>query len=211
MRGIPASGADIRRLRHMHGWTQESLAAAADCTPRTVRNAEAGAPIDASTLGRLADALQTPFSTLLAQSASPAVTDSDANKQVFRAWSMAFCDQDIATLLGLFDRDIVIEIPASEDLPGGGTHRGRAAVKAHLQAVFTEVRTLADSVVDQGQLHAADDRVFWRGWATGVVVATGMEFQSHVTHDFRFVTGGIAQIVTILDTTEMRRALDKRQ
>lgn len=68
------TGQRIRRLREQRAWTQESLAAAADVSVRTVQRAEDGA-MSAETLAAIAGALDHPVESLSkAPSRYPSIT-----------------------------------------------------------------------------------------------------------------------------------------
>jgi len=215
MRGIETDGARIRNLRKARGWTQEELAAAVPCSVRTVRNAEQSQRIDPATLSQISNALKV---RLVEVSATDMVSHDqiERNKQiefdeircgVVRQWLEAYCKQDVPRLLSLFTSDIVIEIPGSKDLPGGGVHHGIAEVRTHLEASFAHFQTLPVAS-DDYDLHSSGDRVFYRSWASAVSRTTGDTFTAHVTHEFQFVDEKILRIVTVFDTAAMRRTLD---
>ena len=58
MRGIPVNTDLLLQLRRSRAWTQETLAAAAGCTVRTIQSAERSTPVDAGTLRPIATALE---------------------------------------------------------------------------------------------------------------------------------------------------------
>jgi transcriptional regulator with XRE-family HTH domain len=56
-RSVTVSGAEVKRLREEHGWTQEQLAARAGVSGRTIQNIESGASVSTAKLRPVAKAL----------------------------------------------------------------------------------------------------------------------------------------------------------
>ena len=70
-RGVAVDGEKVMRLRKEKGWTQEELAPAADCSPKTVQNAERGERLLPSTVRALATALGVQLKDLLVGTEPP--------------------------------------------------------------------------------------------------------------------------------------------
>jgi transcriptional regulator with XRE-family HTH domain len=66
MSAVQANGERIREHRTKRCWSQEDLAEAAQCSPRTVQKAEASKPIAMATLRAIAGALEVDHTLLLA-------------------------------------------------------------------------------------------------------------------------------------------------
>lgn len=132
---------------------------------------------------------------------------ADQRQRIVETWVNAYAAQDVEKIIQMLTDDVIIEIPGSNDLPGGGAFRGLAAARKHLESTFAEVK--CDPLQrHEYELHTVDECVFLRGWASAAILATGQRFTAYVTHEFRFRGEKISQIVTVFDTAGMRDALE---
>lgn len=203
MRGIKTNGDRICDLRKAVGWTQEELAAAADCATRTLRNAEQGKAIDAATLAKVATALGVSISEVSAHESPQQQRNIDITKQ----WKQAFIDADVDRLLSLHHPDTVLELPDAEGLPHitpTATFRGLKELRRHFEGVFSDFRWLEsyDDVYD-----AKDSLVFHRNRSLFRGVKTGRETISKFYNELEFADGLIIRRLSMADLAGHRYVL----
>lgn len=202
-RGLRPNGGQIRSLRRTLGLTQEQFAASCDCTPRTIRSAEKGNALDASTLSRLAKALRVPVPLLCAEIIDSA--EIDRNRQIAMEWEDAFFHADLERLLSLHHPDVITELPGSHDLPGGGDFIGIDQLRAHLKDVFSTFRYLTNNDVE---FTAAGNKVFQRSHSTWQFLPAQKEFTSVFINEFTFQDSMIVHRRSVSDLSPLHKLID---
>jgi ketosteroid isomerase-like protein len=184
--------------------TQDSLALRAHCDVKTIRNAEKGVRLDASTLKRIADALGRPLGAFWSD-----YLDAEApqrNMKLFWEWQEASNRRDVEGMVRCYHPEGTVLIPGAEGLPGGGEFRGLDAIRAQwteaINAFDTEELTREDLQVD-----AVGDYVFARAWATAVARATGLRFTALGIHEFVVQDGKFLRHTLVVDTAAIRQSL----
>ncbi|MGD9637205.1 MAG: nuclear transport factor 2 family protein [Pirellulales bacterium] len=205
MRGVEVHGAELRRRRKELGLTQESLAHSAQCDIKTIRNAEGGRRLDASTVKRIADVVELPLRAIIVEE-EISQRVAERNAQLFHDWQAASNRRDVEAMLELYQDDAVVVIPGANDLPGGGEHRGKEAIGRQWHEAFEAFLT-EELTPDRYKLDAVGDYVFARGTATAVVRATGQSFTGMAIHELQIQDGKILRHTIVVDTTDMRRCL----
>jgi len=205
MRGLNPQGDAVRSARKALGLTQEALALRAACDVKTIRSAEKGARIDASTLNRIADALQRPTASLLSAADVPAA-QLEANIRLYWQWQAASNRRGIEGMLACYHPDATVNIAGADDLPGGGEFQGLDAIREQWTAAQEAFET-DELTPDQVQVDAMADLVFARALGRARVRATGVEFTSFGVQEFLIKDDKILRHTIVVDTAAIRRSM----
>ena len=120
---------------------------------------------------------------------------------VVRSVYAAFVAGDVAALLPLLDDEV--EFRQSEELPWGGTYRGREAALRFLGTLTSHIATQ----VDIDRLIVAGDTVVENGRTRGRALASGREFAIDETHVWRVRDGKVVSMHAYVDNAAMLAAL----
>lgn len=126
------------------------------------------------------------------------------NVETLREAYEAFARGDMDTVMSAWNDDIVWEGPNAEELPGGGTHRGKQAVAAMLGEIsqrWERFEAPADEFVDGG------DTVVILGHVDGRTKETGKDVQVPYVHVWRMSGGKADRVLTLTDTAVVLAAL----
>lgn len=213
-RGLCIESERLRTLRTARGLTQRQLAELADCSVRTIRNAEQGRGIDPSTLRAIAQALATSPATLIRSSPEPRREKvpttlprqhpAEQSLQQVERWHNAFRACDAVRLMALHTQDTILELPGATELAGADRFVGWEAVRQHYFDTFATFRLLAEQIKT---MDVAESLVLERVEATFVAISTRREFTTKFYHEFELAGGLIRRRLTISDLTPHRRAL----
>lgn len=205
MRGAQADGKKIRRLRKIHGLTQEDLAGLAGCDVKTIRNAEHEHTLDFCTLGRIAAALEVTFAAIVVDNDGAAVAVQERIRIVKRFWS-AFQEQDIDLLMGFFARDAVVRLPGAPEIPFAGEYRGTVAIRRLHEVAFAVAKT--EAVADeQISFTGSGEYVVIHGAARMISKTNGATAVMAFSHVFHFNGLAIDSMSASYDSLEMHKAL----
>lgn len=156
----PCNGGRIVSLRNRLGWTQETLAAAADCSDRLIRKAESSGTLKAATLETLAKVFRREG---LAVEAAELRFDPEA---FARDYFTAMYTERGGVIDALEDRiadDVVFRIAGEEHaFPFAGEHVGKDAARRAFAAFF--------SVLEPPEDHSEIDGFEYMPTETGVMV-----------------------------------------
>ena len=205
-RGIEANGNEIKLSRKRMGWTQEQLAAEADCAARTIRAAEQGKRVDATTLYAIATALSVSVETLSVIPVTSA-TCQNRNKETVTKWVDAYIGHDLELLLSLHHPDTVLELPGTAPILSKSRWEGLEELREHLTNDVMKVFEFQN--VQQQQLDAVDDLVFHRSVMTGLIRANGASVTAAYFNEFRFLDDKIIWRRTVSDLSEVKENLPK--
>jgi transcriptional regulator with XRE-family HTH domain len=138
MRGVLANGSAIVAFRLERGLTQDQLAAEARLDVKTIRKAEQGQRIDASTLSRLSMALGADLSRLIAN--STAAPDEQLSwRDIILRWREVWEAHDMEGMLPYYHPDATVTLPGGPALPIGGAFRGRDEIRRLHEIVWSTV------------------------------------------------------------------------
>jgi transcriptional regulator with XRE-family HTH domain len=135
MRGVQANGEQIQAARLERGLTIEQLASSAGVDVKTVRKAERGQRVDLSTLTRISFSLDVDVRTLIVMTRSLLELEL-RRRDAVRLWHHGWETQDTQALLSLYDDDAVLHLPGAPDIPFGGEHRGKAAIRRAYESAW---------------------------------------------------------------------------
>ena len=193
MRGQAPQGHRIRHFRKAHGWTQEQLAAAANCDVKTIRNAEASRRLRISTLNRIATALSIDLTELL--------DDSGAHHEEWIGrWVSAFNERKVDQLVGFYHHRATLNLPSKIAFPGSGMFRGPSRIVEHYRDLFAHAHIqFADP--SNPFVQQQSGAVLLRGRATGKTLVNKKTLEVEVLHEFHRPKLLITSHVILLDTS----------
>lgn len=204
-RGIAPCGATIRKYRKQLSITQEEMAAKADCSVRTLRTAENGGPVDASTLSRLAGILRLPVHEISIKKSNE--NSEERHRRIAMEWEDAFFHGDLDRILPLHQPDVITVVPGQLKSPWSGEFRGRSKLRDHFVAFFSTFKSIENQYVE---FSCIGEKVFLRSHSLWRVRSNPKAFSSVWIHEFRFGGGLIAHRVSVTDTGIFRDELEPR-
>jgi transcriptional regulator with XRE-family HTH domain len=140
MRGVFADGESLRSVRVHQGLTQEGLADLAGLDVKTVRKAERGGRLDVSTLGRLADALETGTGDLVRR-CRPETRPQARRHDAVRRWVEAWDAHDRDAVLAIYHEEATLRLPGDPTIPFHGTFRGKDQILHAYETAWDACRT----------------------------------------------------------------------
>ena len=203
MRGIKTNGAAVRQLRVWRGWTQETLAACAGCSVRTIRNAEAGRTIDLVTLRLIAIALESEVSSL-AGVEPVSIDQTKRNEALARDWHDLYQQQNLGGFLSLHHRNTQLFLPGSEGMSAGGTFRGQRGLRDHLEVALDTVPVIE---VLKMRLDVIGNTVFARPTVVMHSTKTGEKFTISHVNELQIFENKVVRRTTYADYSIYRRRL----
>lgn len=159
MRGVAVDGEFVKERRRTLGLTQESLAIRVDCDVRTIRNAERGNNVDATTLKAIATALDVALSDV-AKTKSFDRSDRE-NVACIQRWQAAFFAGDVESLVGTYATEGSLQLPSAQPV------RGHAALSAAYRKTFGEY---AFEIAADPKISVEKDRVFLESGAVRITI-----------------------------------------
>lgn len=132
---------------------------------------------------------------------------TEDNVEIVKEGYAAFAEGDIARLLSRYSENIWFVLPAVENVPFRGTHRGRDQV-----AEFFGSMADAQQMLEFTQDHfvAQADSVVVTGWMRGRAKTTGRIFETPYAHVFTVTGGEVQQLVEYIDTAAVASAYQER-
>ncbi len=127
-----------------------------------------------------------------------------ANADTMKAGYDAFARGDMDAVMAVWNDDIVWEGPNAEELPGGGTHRGKKAVAAMLGRIADNWDDF-DAPADE--YHEDGETVVVLGHLDARAKSTGTEVKAPYVQVWRMRDGKASRVLTLTDTAVLLTAL----
>jgi transcriptional regulator with XRE-family HTH domain len=161
MRGAQANGEQIQAARLARGLTIEQLASLAGVDVKTARKAERGQRVDLSTITRISFSLDVDVRSLIVMTRVRLELEL-RRRDAVRHWLRGWEKQDTEALISLYHDDAVLHLPGAPEIPFGGEHRGKVAIRrAHEMAC--SVCPLEPMYEKEFSLLAGDDTIVLSG------------------------------------------------
>ncbi len=162
MRGAFADGALLRSDRIRCGLTQEELADLAGLDVKTVRKAERGGRLDLSTLGRLADVLETETGRLVRWGLQVADLRARRHNEL-RRWFEAWDAHDRDGVLAIYHEKATLRLPGGPTIPIHGIFHGKAEIGRAHEMAWSTCRTVP-ARLEELAVYLSDDVAVVEGY-----------------------------------------------
>ncbi len=129
---------------------------------------------------------------------------SEQNLETVRALYDAYASRDVEGLMGTLHPD-EFQIFQSENLPWGGTYKGRDGMMEFVK----NSTSYYEPVVVVEELIESDDRVIMIGRSRGTIKATGEAFDVRLVDVCRLRDGKLVAVDIFIDTTAILELLGK--
>lgn len=206
MRGLRVDGETVRHRRSELALTQESLAGLVGCDIKTIRNAEKGNRLDATTVRRLADVLGQSLADLVVAD-SESLQKSIVSVDLFHRLQASYNERDVDALVAFYHPLGAIVVAGAEGLPGGGRFEGLEAIRRHYEESFAAFHT-EQIGPDRYKIDAVGDTIFARGVASALHRLSGQQFTALLVHEVQIQDSLILLHTIVTDTAAVRDAVN---